>query len=313
MLKNFMSEWNNSLNERIITNRFETEQEIRQQCVFTFKETDITTSEVWTKEGVLKNITVFVPNTSKFIDPECIVAEDNENWYTVEQIMKGLTIGKDYDQKQRERRKLWLEKHVDNILETAKDDLSKCYTADETSILLDIIKAHIKTDNIERASVITQVLVAFSKELRTNNTTFNETHDSYIDKLYGMFVSIVNRRYIQNDIFTIGPKDVEYLFRRKILSRRIPPIFTYIRELTTSIYEMCDNNSYFIYFADAMCAFYAVTTCMPYNVKLAEIQLREQNIRARKRRNISLATDGHRLGQIGDLPGASELNKLKLK
>lgn len=319
MLKKFVTEWNEALNSRVVTSRFNTDNGgTRQQCVFSFRDTEIVTTEVWTKDKTLSNIVLFVPTTGKFINPKHATIENNLHWMTVAGILKSITIGNQNEEKWKLRRSLWLDRQVKRSSEEAAKKLkaTECYSDVEIDLFLAIIKHHVQSDNIVRASIITNVLVNFAADIVGKDIRFFGGPSKYIDKMYGMFASIVNKRYVRNNLYTINIKDCKYLFQREINSANIPPVYKRIRGVTSEMYDACGNSTNFIYLADALCAYYSTVTCVPYEIKLAEIQVREQSVKERKQRQVDVISGSNtlgKLGQIGDVPSSDVLGKLNLR
>jgi hypothetical protein len=316
MLQTFIADWQAALNNRMVTNRYARGGQTNQQCVVRFRETEIITTEVWSNDPQqLVTIKLFVPSTGKFI-PRSYIEFTSVDWTTMAGILNALTMGKANENKLVRRRKMWIEQNAPTILNELVSNIvkTKKFTEEEIQLFSGILKSHIESDNIIRAKVISDVLVKYVDVITATdlpNERWNE--DDFIDRMYSMVASIVDKRYYLNNQYTINQADCNFMFMSDV-SHKVPPIYAFIRKTMTQIYHDCKISSNFVYFAEMLCLYYAKITCVPYEVKMAEIRLKDQQYRERKKRRFEEKRRGAgMMGTIGEMETAAPLNDLELE
>lgn len=312
MQAEFVNSWNKAVAERAVLSKYANEKGgFRQQASFIFRDTEITTHEVWENDDKMTSIKIFVPSTKKFINSKYIDTKTNMNWKTVHSILKALTVGNVLEEKEKRRYELWLQAQTSRIIPEAKAKLveSGIFNDAEVDLFLKIVETFITGNSISKAHLLVKVLTTYGHELNGTTEGFYGNVDKYIDKMYGMMVSILRAKYLGPHGYTISIKDCQYMFLNKDDVSRIPPIYRLIRATVSSIYEMCETSTNFVSICEALCAYYAHITCVPYEIKVAEVKQRAESAKARKRE--ARVMQSTNLGTIGDVTSA--LDKLKLK
>ena len=317
MLKELVTQWNEAFKNRKEVNKYICDnQSTRRQCVFSFRDTEITSNELWSKGGKLIRISIYVPSTGKFINPK-YTGPNNMHWTTVAGVLKGVSIGTVDEDRFKTHRRLWIAHKIPEICNTATKRLVDTgrYKQEEVNLIIDVVKHHIATDNIYIAYLITDIFVEYAKNITGAGdvSKFHGGRNMYIDKLYGLLVNVLNRRFISNGVATISIKDVRYLFKKVVKSESIPPVYAHLRGLVSEIYDRCESSSNFMYVVDALCAYYATITCIPQDIKYAEVLQREHAAKLKKERLNTVRESIGPIGSIGDAPGSSILDKLSLK
>jgi len=317
MLKEVVTEWTRAFEGRKEVSKFVgANNTTRRQCVFSFRDVEVTTNEIWSKHNVITNMRIYVPSTGKFINPKCIDTHINMHWTTIAGIFRGLAVGTADEEKFKLHRTLWLEHLLKEVCDTATERLkeTKRYKSEEIKLVLDIIKHHVRSDNLYVAYLIMDIFVEYCDVIMGHYSITRAYGGTniYIDKFYSLLVSVLNRRFISKGVNTISIKDCNYLFKRVLDAPTVPPIYKHLREVVSYIHDQCEMSSNFMYVVDALCAYYATITCVPQDIKLAEIQQREHAAKLRKERQTTISKSSE-FGTIGDAPVASILDKLSLK
>lgn len=318
MLTSFLTDWQAALNNRIIIAKHSIKDSTitKQHCEIKFRDTTIQTTESW--EGAnLTHIKTYVPSTKKFIARQYIDF-NTLNWQAMAAILNALNIGSANEDKIKYRRELWIKQNHKTLVLDFVDRIKKTkqFTDDEIALFAPILEEHIKSNEIIRARTMVNVLIEYSPQLTGNDIP--DGFYNYIDRLYALFVSVVDRKYYHGvtNRPTISINNCKYLFLNKI-AKKIPYIYEYIRGLLSEIYYSCGISSNFVCFAEMMCVYYSAITCTPYNIKLAEVKLDARVSKERKMKyNASMQaakTASAKFGNVGELPTAAPLNKIQLE
>lgn len=307
MLNEFMTEWNKAVSNRELVQHFQDGNIFRCKCKHIFRDVEFISTEVWSRHNLM-DLQVYVPSTSKFVNTKYIDQTPDKYWLTVAEVMRALTIGEENEEK------ILLFIKRDNALKARKlapNSLkrlraTKRYTPAEIDVFMGIIKNTTDSNHsLNRSATLVRVLVNFADELTGNSETASEFGPStpYINKLYGMFVSIVNKKCMGKHGFTIIKKDGDHLFGSILRDKYVPPVYRHIRMVTSQIFEECKSGYNFMFVAESLCKYFEAITCVPYEVKLAELNSRKSKFV--KLEDVNVET----MGSIGEL--SDELDKLE--
>lgn len=321
MLQEFINEWNDAVENRTVMEEYSSNngKSVRKLSKIEFRDVEITLTEI--NEFGNTRYTLYVPSTSKIINPKCIIYDRKDQdgykenlWKTMVGVLKGITLGDENENNFLIRKRLQLKSYLKNAYSNIRKQLidTNAYNEQDIKLFMGVYKKHVTADNVNRANKIINILVKFANDIVGKNDNY-KSNIKYIDKMYEMFVNIFNKRYMRNNMYTVSMKDLNYLFKREISSPNIPPIYKKIRTITSEIYDASESSTTFVYVAELLCAYYAKVTCTPYEIKLAKMQQRDQTVRIRKDKHNNLFTKNYHVGNFKDVPGFADVENLNLE